>query len=144
MAMIFECVRDKGWNLSGNPNGLISEGSNYRGLYVSAQTVFYLTLNETYQVHGLGLYNGGLCALVVDDTGKPNWYPVEAFVVVDGVLPVGWRFGLRDEDGPTGMQALWGYPELIDNSDHVKALIERDASAMSTFFEAAKHNGTAH
>lgn len=142
MTIIFKCVRDKGWNLSEDPSGLIPEGSKYRGLYVSAQTVFYLTLNKTYRAHGLALYNGGLIALVLDDTGRPNWYPVEAFEVVDGKLPTDWRFELPDEDGPTGIQALWGYPELIDNPDHLKALIERDTLALSTFFEAARRNRT--
>ena len=139
--MLFKCVRDKGWNLpEADPSGLIPEGSIYRGPYVSAQTVFNLTLNKAYQVHGLAVYNGGLTALVVNDTELPTWYPVEAFVVVDGTLPPSWRFCLRDEDGPTGLQALWGYPELIDDPDHIKA-IEYDTSALSIFFEATKQNG---
>jgi len=125
--MIVECVRDKGWDVP----------ADHRGPPLTAQVVFYLTVNQTYRVHGLALYNGGLCVLLLNDTELPNWYPVEAFTVVDSRLSTGWRFVLRDKVGYAGIQALWGYPELIENPNHFSELAELETSALTSFFEAA-------
>lgn len=139
--MILECVKGKGWNLSRDPAGLIPEGSNYRGLYFTAQSVFHLTVAKKYRAHGLALFNGAMIALVIDDETLPCWYPAEAFVVVDGTMPHNWRFGLRDQDGATGLQAIWGYPKLVDDPNHISSLAELDSSALAEFFELVGRSG---
>ncbi|WP_120026865.1 hypothetical protein [Amycolatopsis panacis] len=70
--------------------------------------------------------------LLESDTGLANWFPIELFEVVDGALPANWRFATRDE-GETGLQAIWGYPELVDDPSYNEDLVEREAPAAAVF-----------
>jgi hypothetical protein len=102
------------------------------GLWFSAKTKFHLTVGTDYPVHGVAVFKRGVIVLLLDDTGKPNWHPIELFEVTDGTLRPGWKFATRD-DGDQGMQAIFGYPELVDDEGHKDALIERDPEALRIF-----------
>ncbi|MFE3171727.1 hypothetical protein ACFXPA_02815 [Amycolatopsis sp. NPDC059090] len=80
----------------------------------------------------MAVYKLGLIVLVESDSGRPDWLPVELFEVVDGELPADWRFATRDEGG-SGTQAIWGYPQLADDPGHKDALIEREEPALAVF-----------
>jgi hypothetical protein len=113
-------------------NSAAGLGEPQHGLYFSPGTEFDVTVGESYPVYGMAMYKRGLIVLLKDDTGKPNWHPVELFEVTDGQLPAGWKFATRD-DGELGMQAIFGYPELVDDEGHKDALLERDSAALLTF-----------
>ncbi|WP_173142061.1 hypothetical protein [Kibdelosporangium persicum] len=104
------------------------------GLYYTEHTVFEVTVGETYPVYGISMFNRGLTLLLRDDTGKPNWQPIELFEVVDGRLPDGWKFATRDQ-GEAYTQAIFGYPRLVDDEGHEEALIEREPDAMRVFLD---------
>ncbi len=120
--MIVRCIVNSGAGL----------GALGHGLHFSADTRFDVSVGAGYPVHGMAIFERGLIVLVKDETGRPNWYPVELFEVVDGTLPADWRFATRDE-GASGMQAIWGYPELVDDPGHKDALIEREPDALAVF-----------
>ncbi|WP_147397375.1 hypothetical protein [Amycolatopsis panacis] len=70
--------------------------------------------------------------MIESDSGSSAWYPIELFEVVAGRLPVNWRFGTRDE-GERWTQAIWGYPELVDDPSYNVDLVECEASAVAVF-----------
>ncbi len=120
--MIVRCLANRGTGL-GEPD---------HGLYFTDAAKFSLVVGKDYPAHGMAMYKRGLIVLVQAETGSPKWYPVELFEVVDGTLPADWRFATRDE-GATGTQAIWGYPELVDDPGHKDALIEREPDALAVF-----------
>ncbi|WP_156754920.1 hypothetical protein [Actinokineospora pegani] len=106
------------------------------GLYHSEHTRFPVTIGQDYRVHGVMMYRGGVIVLIRDDDGLPNTYPVELFEVVDGTFPDGWKAAFPLE-GDQGHQAVFGYPELVDDDDHLRALQEREGAALRVFVDMA-------
>jgi hypothetical protein len=106
---------------------------NYHGLKFTGQSVFHVTLGDTYRVHEMALFNGGLILLVVDDNRQPNWYPAELFDVQDGALPSNWIFAFRD-GGDLGTQAVWGHERLVSDEALDDALADGDSDARVTFW----------
>lgn len=102
------------------------------GLWFSPKTHFPVTVGTDYPVYGVAMFKRGVIVLLRDDTGKPNWHPIELFEVTDGTLRPGWKFAMRN-DGEQGIQAILGYPDLVDDEGHKDALIERDPEALQTF-----------
>jgi len=105
---------------------------NFRGLFYTERSVFHVTEGLDYEVYGLSLFNAGLVVLLKDDSGVPNWYPVEFFTVLDGKIPEGWHFGYHiSEDSNT--DAFWGYEQLVNDPTHQQGLLERDPAALDFF-----------
>ena len=104
------------------------------------QTVFPVTLGARYEVFGLGLFKTTLIALVLDDSGKPNWHPVGLFDFADCEIPSNWHFAVQDGIVASGVGstygwvARWGYAELANDLSHVDALIEEEPAALEIFF----------
>ncbi|RJQ76071.1 phosphoribosylaminoimidazole synthetase [Amycolatopsis panacis] len=120
--MIVRCIFNTGEQI-----GLLEHG-----LHFGDQTRFEVKVGTKYPVYGMSMFNRGLTALIRGETERPNWYPIELFEVVDGGLPAKWRFATRDE-GESWTQAIWGYPELVDDPGHADALIEREVEALTVF-----------
>jgi len=114
-------------------------GEPERGLLYTDETVFHLTVGSDYLVMGMALFQTGLIVLVRDDTGRPNWYPIGLFYLVDQTIPADWEFAITDAKsasgvGPAeGVAAQWGYRELIQTPSHHEELIERVPSALKIF-----------
>jgi hypothetical protein len=102
---------------------------------------FELPLGKVFNVYGISVWNNVLSYLIVEDAeseSKPFWFPAELFVVEDTLLPAGFHhkyYGLRDK---RGVNALWGYKEMVDDSQHYIALIEREAEAEEIFLKRKK------
>ena len=47
----------------------------YFALSASEQTIYHVSVATEYFVFAMALYNSVMILLLVDDTGKPNWYP---------------------------------------------------------------------
>jgi hypothetical protein len=92
---------------------------------------FNVTVDEEYDVWAMASWTYGIGVLIVDDTGRPNWKPIDLFAVVDGRLPTNWEFAVVRQREP--VLALWGYPTLVRDPDHHDNLIERTLSALDDF-----------
>lgn len=132
--MTVRCVRNTGASL----------GPPLRPAFHTAESIFHVTVDQDYRVFGLGLFGTTLLALVLDDTGKPNWLPVGLFDLTDCEIPHGWHFGVFNEVAASGSApsdgwvALWGYPDLVHDRRHIDRLVERDPAAMEVFFREAE------
>jgi hypothetical protein len=118
--MIVTCVINTVQDLPPNP------------LAYNQSAVTHLTVNAEYGVCAMSIYAGALMAFLSDDTGLPNWYPIQLFRVDDSRIPDGWRFASYNESDH--LQALWGYDELIEDEQHYDAVLARDPEALETFF----------
>lgn len=103
------------------------------------RTNFDVTVDETYAVSGMGIWETVLLVLIKDDSGKPNWLPVGLFDFVTTALPQDWEFVLINGQGAPGGDAsnswvaMWGYHELVIDRRHSDALIERIPAALEVF-----------
>jgi hypothetical protein len=111
--------------------------------------VFHVSIGASYAILGMGTFETTLLALVLDDTGKPNWLPVGLFDVSDAEVPSGWRVAVLNGAAASaaapahGWVALWGYPELVRDPEHRDKLIHRDVEALEIFFREAAHESGA-
>jgi hypothetical protein len=117
--MVVICVTNSMRNLPPNP------------LAYNRDAMMQLTVDAEYAVCAMSIYAGSLMVLVSDDTGLPNWYPIQLFRVADSGLSGSWRFASYCESAH--LQALWGYEELIEDESHYDSLLERDAEALAVF-----------
>jgi hypothetical protein len=99
--------------------------------------IFHLTIGKEYSVFAMALWNSVLIFLLLDETGKPNWYSIELFSIDDGRLPANWFFS-RSIANDHGIEAIWGYQRIAVAPGHYEALIERDENSMKAFFEEAR------
>lgn len=97
----------------------------------TALSMFDVTVGDEYAVRAMALWTYGIGALIVDDTGRPNWKPISLFEVVDGQLPTNWEFAVVVQREP--VLALWGYRTLVRDPDHHDNLIERKLLALDAF-----------
>lgn len=99
-------------------------------------SVFHVTVGEEYNVYAMALWVGGLILMVLDDLGRPHWYPLELFRVSESSVPAAWRFGyIQERVGTMAPIALWGYRSLIDDPRHHEALIDRNRGALRVFLD---------
>lgn len=118
--MIATCVINNVQSLPPNP------------LAYNQSAVIHLSVDTEYAVCAMSIYAGALMVLVSDDTGLPNWYPVQLFRVIDSRIPGDWRFASYGES--RHLQALWGYDEMIEDEQHYDAILSRDPDALEEFF----------
>jgi hypothetical protein len=103
---------------------------------ITPDTSEYLEVGKIYTVYGISIWMDGLNYLLdVSLAGKlcPEWLGVEYFEVVDSSLPNNMHFGCFDSGDERGLNALWGYEELIYDYDHYEGLIEMEKSALAIF-----------
>lgn len=97
---------------------------------------FELPIGEVFIVYSISIWEGILQYLIVENAeqeSKPFWFPAELFVVEDYLLPSEFYykyFGLNDI---RGVNALWGYKEMVLDDNHYVDLIERNARAEEIF-----------
>lgn len=105
-----------------------------------ATTRFDTRVGHVYTVYGMMLWEGILHYLVFDRQVHeyfPNRDPSELFVVKDHSLPSRWYYKTYGYDHPSGIMALWGYKELMDDN-HFHGLAIRDGDAVVTFHKRKK------
>jgi len=108
------------------------------GLFFTRDTAFDVRVGKQYRVFGMGVFRNGLVVLVRDETGKPNWLPVDLFEIAPQPLPAHWQFALFAPAAAGGWRARWGYDQLL-SGDHIDRLIERDPAALNIFEQEASH-----
>jgi hypothetical protein len=101
-------------------------------------------IGETYTVYGISLWKNYLHYLLVSEesgrNGGPDWYPAELFEIVDNALPKMYFTYLENDS--RGLNALWGYEEMVFDFNHYINLIERESHAMEVFFKHKKEYDT--
>ena len=104
----------------------------FAALSASEQTIYHVSVAAEYFVFAMALYNSVMILLLVDDTGKPNWYPIEFFSFNQPKLPADWFFSM-DVANEHGVGAIWGYQHLVSDPEHYERLIEREPDALRIF-----------
>ncbi|MBW7877459.1 MAG: hypothetical protein H3C47_15890 [Candidatus Cloacimonetes bacterium] len=95
-----------------------------------------LELEKEYLVMGMVLAENQLWYLV-DEHGKPDFYPYQLFQVTEASLGHNWHFKLySDDDGvfPFNKQSIWGYSELCFDKKHYEGLVDREPGALQLYF----------
>ena len=77
-----------------------------------------------------------LLLLLMDEYQLPNWFPADLFSIDEPHLPENWSFKMCI-NAEHGLQAVWGYEELIFDEAHHDDLLERDPEALRVFYEKA-------
>lgn len=110
-----------------------------------ADYTYSLTPGTRYQVLGMSITEVSLDFLVVDDWRDPVFFPAGLFMPFNAPFPFDWVFSLRTGVQASGVGrwsdpviAMWGYPELARDPDHVRALLERESGALDVFWRHAR------
>lgn len=111
-----------------------------RGKHPELEGTYPITPGANYVAYGMMVVHNVFGFLVQDDWGAPDFAPAGLFELITGPIPNEWRFSLRpgirlssDFIGQDPVVAVWGYPEMIDDPDHVNNLFEREDDAMMIF-----------
>lgn len=98
---------------------------------------FGLELGKEYLIMGILLAEKQLWYLV-DEKGKPSFYPYQLFQVIDASISANWHFKLYSEDDgifPFDKEAMWGYAELCFDENHYEQLVDRVPEALELYFK---------
>ena len=110
------------------PSAVVTRMPAYR------DSKFNVSPDQEYVVYAMAIWLGGILIMIIDDLGRPHWYPLELFRISDSALVSSWFFGLVQEPGGAlDPQAFWGYKALIDDPRHHAALIDREIGALRVF-----------
>ena len=96
-----------------------------------------LEIGKKYLVLGIVITDKQIWYLV-DEMGKPGYYPNQLFEVIDASLYPGFYFKLISEDDgifPFNKQYILGYYELCFDKNHNELLLLRDTSALDIYFK---------
>ncbi|UTR15006.1 phosphoribosylaminoimidazole synthetase [Salipaludibacillus sp. LMS25] len=119
--------------LSNNGRGLTKKALSIGN---SIETQYSLENDKIYTVYGINVWDEVMHYLVLGkDENFPSWYPAELFEVVENVLPYEWYFNYYGEDSVTGVLAIWGYKELVLDTNHYIELIEREKNELNIFLK---------
>lgn len=118
------CNSNSGQSL---PSRMLSSGH-------TLQSSFTVSIGREYHVFAMALWQGVILLLLADDHHLPNWFPMCLFSANDPRLPDEWSFWSAESD-EEGLQALWGYKQLIANATHYDGLLEREPEALRYFYE---------
>jgi len=103
-------------------------------------TTYHLTPGRGYLVLGMSVTETRLMIFALDDTEFPGFYPAGLFDIASQPTPARWMFAVRDGMRASGtdvwanpVQAVWGYPELVEDPSHYTRLVEGEAAARDVF-----------
>ena len=97
---------------------------------------FGLELEKEYLIMGMMLANKQLWYMI-DENGKPDFYPYQLFRVTDASMNPNWYFKLYDTDDkifPFEKEFVWGYTELVFDESHYEQLVDREEDALRVYF----------
>jgi hypothetical protein len=96
----------------------------------STETRFPITVGVDYSVFSIATLRWGLDLLLLDDMGRPSWFPSELFTITADSFPPAWELG-RFEG--LSVLAILGYPTAARNLGHHDDLIDRRLKALEIF-----------
>lgn len=98
---------------------------------------FGLELEKEYMVMGM-LIAANQLWYMIDEKGKPDFYPFQLFEISDNTLNPNWHFKLFEKDDgiyPFKKEAMWGYLELCTDDKHYEGIIDRDHDILQIYFK---------
>jgi len=102
---------------------------------------FNIDIGIEYTVYGMVMWKGSLDYLLSAKSNQPVMCPAELFKVVNTLLPPVWFFTFRryESDKSKGAYiAIWGYKEMISNSEHHADLLLGKPEALEIFKKRKK------
>lgn len=96
-----------------------------------------LEIGKEYLVMGVVLSENQLWYLV-DENGRPGFYPFQLFQISDASIHSGWQIKLYEKDDgifPFNKIAIWGYCELCSDEAHYEKLVDRESKALEIYFK---------
>jgi hypothetical protein len=109
-------------------------GKKHFAIGYTPKSVLHLTVGKEYRIFAMQIWRSLLDVLLSDDTGKPQWYPIEIFKVSDSRLPNDWLFK-STPDEEYGLQALWGYKSIVEDPLHHDGMLELEPEHLKIFEE---------
>jgi hypothetical protein len=100
------------------------------------QSRFNVNVGAEYVVYAMALWRDGIVIMIIDDSQRPHWYPVELFSISEASVPSSWLFSyVRDRVNTLDPYAFWGYESLVHDPSHHAALIDRKKVALRVFLD---------
>ncbi len=98
-------------------------------------TEIFSKFGEEHTVYGMTLWNSVPKYLIVDtDSSMPYLEAAYFFEVIDDRCPHTWSFAYYPENRGIGLEAIWGYPELVDlKTGHYDGVLLGDPEARKLF-----------
>ena len=103
---------------------------------------FNIETGKKYIVYSIIMWGKTLDYLIIDEGLKnPSWYPAQLFKVTNPLLPFMWFFTFdkyKNYKGEECEKVIYGYKEMIFDSEHYISVIEEKPEALSIFFKRKK------
>ena len=117
-----------------------SLADHQRSRVAAFETAYPLTAGKQYAVVGMSIIETVFYFLVRDDRGHARFAPAGMFDLVESPLPACWQFALGSGVRASGraqwtdpVVATWGYPELVEDPNHFRALVDEEPDAVAIF-----------
>jgi len=102
---------------------------------ISSNFDFGLKLGKEYLVMGLLTFKlSNDLYYLVDEGGRPSWFPNQIFEVLGNCLPYSWYMKINIGDDCVDYKNLIGFSELCNEQDFFNRLLEREEKAMRIYF----------
>ncbi|CAG1013681.1 hypothetical protein ANAEL_04771 [Anaerolineales bacterium] len=116
----------------------ISLGHPPRKFPVKAYYDDVLQVGKIYTVYAQSVWADAINYLIdapVNKEANPLWASANLFEITNPSLPGGIFFQYYGADDKRGVQALWGYKELIFDYSHYEKLIDMEDEVISIFLK---------
>jgi len=90
----------------------------------------FIEIGSEYTVYAMMIWKNSLSYFLSEG---PHFYVAEQFEIVDRLLPLVWYFSFETEKKDLGLQAIWGYKEMVFDDNHYVDLIEEEKEALDIF-----------
>lgn len=104
--------------------------------------------NQVYQVYGIYIENTGCLNVLIEwgqyyeKYGKPQWFSVQDFEIVDPRIPYNWKVVMTNKESDYdflnthyNIKSIMGYDKLVESAEHWTGLLERNKEDLDYFYE---------
>jgi hypothetical protein len=95
-----------------------------------------LKIGNEYIVMGILTFKDStLLYYLVDENGKPSWFPNQIFNIIDNQFPHNWFLKINENRDDVDFYNLIGFNELCNETNYFNSLLERDEIALSIYYK---------
>ncbi|GHU37743.1 hypothetical protein FACS1894192_07420 [Bacilli bacterium] len=104
--------------------------------------------SQEYQVYGISIENTGSLNVLIEwgqyygKYGKPQWFPLNDFEIIDSRIPYNWKVILINKgseyeflSSDYNIKSIMGYDKLVESSEHWTGLLNRNREDLDYFYE---------